>query len=318
MDANWQLQTPVAFLIFNRPDTTARVFEEIRRARPPKLLVVADGPRSDHPGEAEKCAAARAIVEQVDWPCEVLKNYAETNLGCKQCVSSGLDWVFQRVEEAIILEDDCLPHPTFFRFCEELLDRYRLEPSVIMISGNYFLGRNHRPTGSYFFSRYTHIWGWASWRRAWQQYDREMSQWPSLRETDWLMQVGDGHRDFQVWWTKIFQATHAGKIDTWDYQWQFSSWVQNGLTILPSRNLVKNIGFGDDSTHTKSGGWIGRLPLESISFPLEHPKEIARDRVADRWTDLNVVRTSVPIAERILSRIWALARRIKPFRYPSR
>lgn len=142
MDAKWQLQTPVAFLIFNRPDTTARVFEEIRRARPPKLLVVADGPRFNHFGEAEKVAATRAIVEQVDWPCEVLKNYAETNLGCKRRVSSGFDWVFQTAEEAIILEDDCLPHPTFFRFCEEVLEKYRDDKRGLHISGDNFQFRS--------------------------------------------------------------------------------------------------------------------------------------------------------------------------------
>jgi len=317
--SEWHLKTPVVFIIFNRPDTTARVFEEIRRARPLKLLVIADGPRLDHPEDANRCAATRAIVEQVDWPCEVLKNYAETNLGCKRRVSSGLDWVFDTIEEAIILEDDCLPHPTFFRFCEELLDRYRLEPSVMTISGNYFHGRNHRPTCSYFFSHYDHCWGWASWRRAWQHYDCDMSQWPALRDTDWLLTYGDGNRDFQRYWTRVFDMTFTGKIDTWNYQWKFSCFVQDGLSILPSKNLVKNIGFGQNATHTRGdGGWIGRLPLESISFPLEHPKEIARDRVADRWTDLNVVRTSVPIAERILRRIWTLARRITPFCRPSR
>lgn len=154
---DWRLTTPVAFLVFNRPDTTIRVFEEIRRARPPKLLVVADGARADRPGEAEKCAQVRAIVEQVDWECGVLKNYADDNMGCKRRISSGLDWVFANVEEAIILEDDCLPHPSFFRFCEELLRRYRDDERVMMISGDNFQFGKKRTDYSYYFSKYPHI-----------------------------------------------------------------------------------------------------------------------------------------------------------------
>lgn len=179
---NWQLQTPVVFFIFDRPDTTARVFAEIARGKPPKLLLVADGPRPDHPGEAEKCAAARAVVEQVDWPCEALTDYAETNLGCRRRVSSGLDWVFATVEEAIILEDNCLPHPTFFRFCEELLERYRDDERVMRISGgNHKFGRKIG-TDSYYFTRYAHVWGWASWRRAWRYYDVNMKSWMSATD----------------------------------------------------------------------------------------------------------------------------------------
>jgi hypothetical protein len=155
---DFQLKTPVAFLVFNRPESTIKVFEEIRRARPPRLLVAADGTRADRPGEAEKCAAVRAIIDTVDWPCEVLKNYSDVNLGCKVRVSSGLDWVFEQVEEAIILEDDCLPHPTFFRFCEELLERYRYDERVGIISGDNFLFGVRRTQDSYYFSRYAHIW----------------------------------------------------------------------------------------------------------------------------------------------------------------
>jgi hypothetical protein len=164
--ADFQLTTPVAFLIFNRPDTTAKVFEAIRQAKPPKLLVVADGPRPDRPDDIEKCKAARGVVEQVDWDCEVLRNYSDVNLGCKKRVSSGLDWVFNTVEEEIILEDDCLPHPTFFRFCEELLDYYRHDERIMVISGdNFQFGRNCTEY-SYYFSRYNHCWGWSTWRRS--------------------------------------------------------------------------------------------------------------------------------------------------------
>lgn len=159
---DFQLKTPVAFLIFNRPDTTRRVFAEIAKARPPKLLVVADGPRADHPDDVEKCAAVRAIIDGIDWDCKVLTNYSDINLGCKRRVSSGLDWVFDTVEEAIILEDDCLPHPAFFRFCEEMLNKYRDDKRIAMISGDNFQFGRKRTEYSYYFSRYPHIWGWAS------------------------------------------------------------------------------------------------------------------------------------------------------------
>ena len=196
---DWQLQTPVVLLIFNRPDTTERVFETIRQAKPPKLLVVADGPRADKPGEAEKCAAVRAILDRVDWDCQVIQNYADTNLGCRERVSSGLNWVFETVEEAIILEDDCLPHPTFFRFCEELLERYRHDDRIMTISGNNLqFGRPHTEDG-YYFSRYTHIWGWASWRRAWRFYDLEMKAWPELRNTNWLAEKMKSERSANYW-----------------------------------------------------------------------------------------------------------------------
>ena len=248
--SNYQLKTPVVFIIFNRPDTTSRVFAEIAKARPPKLLVIADGPRANHPDDAEKCAAVRAIVDNVDWDCEVLTNYSNVNLGCKRRVSSGLDWVFDIVEEAIILEDDCLPHPTFFQFCEELLEKYRDDERIAMISGNNFLVGKKRTEYSYYFSRYTHIWGWASWRRAWDNYDVDMKLWPEIRDGGWLDDLLDNKKG--VWyWNYIFQNVYKGKIDSWDYQWTFSCWIQSAMTIIPTVNLVSNIGFGSGAVHTK-------------------------------------------------------------------
>ena len=303
------MHTPVLFLVFNRPDTTAQVFEAIREARPPRLYVAADGPRKDRPGEKERCGQVREIASAVDWPCVLKTLFRDENLGCGIAVSTAIDWFFEKEPEGIILEDDCLPHDSFFPFSEELLERYREEDRVMVISGNYFHGRTHKPEHSYFFSRFPHCWGWASWRRAWQSYDHAMAQWPGLRESDWLIRVGGGHRDFRAYWTQVFDATHAGDIDSWDYQWTFSCWVYNGLTILPSKNLVKNIGFGEDSTHTTDdGGWIAQLPLEKMEFPLVHPENILRDKVADRWTDLHVFRTRALMYRKILPRIPGLVR----------
>jgi hypothetical protein len=278
------MKTPVAFLIFNRPDTTVKVFEAIRQAKPPKLLVVADGPRSDRPDEAEKCKDTREIIKQVDWDCEVLTNYSDVNLGCKKRVASGLDWVFENVEEAIILEDDCLPHPSFFLFCEELLDKYRDDNRVMTISGDNFQFGKVRNNDSYYFSRYPHCWGWASWRRAWQHFDIEMKDWSKIRGEGWLQDIFCDSSCVKFW-MKTFQSTYEGKINTWDYIWTYYCWLQNGLTILPNVNLVSNIGFGNEGTHTKSKKNIfANIPAEEIKFPLQHPSFMIRNEKADYLT----------------------------------
>ncbi|GCA72403.1 hypothetical protein MiYa_03954 [Microcystis aeruginosa NIES-2519] len=285
---DFQLTTPVALLIFNRPDTTARVFEAIRQAKPPKLLVVADGPRPDRPDDIEKCKAARAIIEGVDWDCEVLKNYSDLNLGCRKRVSSGLDWVFEMVEEAIILEDDCVPDPTFFRFCEELLEYYRHDQRITVISGNNFQLGKKLTDYSYYLSRYNHCWGWATWRRAWQYYDGEMKHWPQVRDGDWLTAILEETQAVK-YWTKIFQTTYDNKNDSWAYRWTFSCWIQNGLTILPNVNLVSNIGFGEDATHTiGSKSRLANLTVKEMNFPLKHPPFLIRDEAADSYTQKNI------------------------------
>ena len=281
---DWQLKTPVAFLIFNRPDTTKKAFAQIAKVKPPKLLVVADGPRSDYPNDVEKCAAARAVIEDVNWPCEVLVNYADVNLGCQQRVSSGLDWVFTNVEEAIILEDDCLPHHTFFRFCENLLEEYRDDKRVMHISGDNFQFGRRRTEYSYYFSYYTHCWGWASWKRAWQHYDYHMTLWPTVKKGEWLRDILKNERAFR-YWENIFQKVHDGLVNSWAYRWQFTCWTLSGLTVLPGVNLVSNIGYREDATHTKfSDTKFANMTTGFMSFPLCRPTFIVRDVQADDFT----------------------------------
>ena len=281
---DFQLTTPVAFLIFNRPDTTAKVFEVIRQAKPTKLLVVADGPRPDRADDIEKCKAARAVIEGVDWDCEVLKNYSDLNLGCGKRPATGITWVFEQVEEAIILEDDCLPHATFFRFCEELLNYYRQDERIMVISGNNFQFGRNRTDYSYYFSRYNHIWGWASWRRAWQYFDYDLKLWPKIRKENWLTSILE-NRKVVKYWTKNFQRTYEGDPTVWDYRWTFACWIQNGLTILPNHNLVSNIGFGEDATHTiGSKSRVANLPVKEMNFPLKHPPFLLRHVEADNFT----------------------------------
>jgi hypothetical protein len=276
------LRTPVAFLIFNRPDTTERVFAEIARARPPRLLVVADGPRADRPDEAQRCAQARAVIERVDWPCELETHYADTNLGCRRRVSSGLDWVFERVPEAIILEDDCAPSPSFFPYCEELLERYREDARIGMISGDNFQRGRRAGSGSYYFSKYTHIWGWASWRRAWRHYDVAASLWPELLNSGVFDRMTlPCERDT---WRAAFEGIHAGRIDTWDYQWTLAFWCHSMLAVMPQVNLISNIGFGEQATHTKGSSEYANLPAREIAWPLAAPALTAADAGADGFT----------------------------------
>ncbi len=282
--SSWQLPIPVVLLIFKRPHTTARVLAEIARVRPPKLLVVADGPRPDRPGEAEQCAAARAVIERVDWPCEVLTNYAAHNMGCADRVASGIDWAFTQVESAIILEDDCVPHPTFFRYCAELLDYYRDDTRIMAVSGDNFQQGQPRTAYSYYFSRYAHCWGWATWRRAWQHYDHGMRLWPLMRHNRWLYRMLQDETVAR-YWERIFQRVYAGQIDSWAYRWQLACWLQRGLTTLPEMNLVSNIGFDESSTHTKKGSAGAALALRSMQFPLRHPPFVVRHHQADVFTE---------------------------------
>jgi len=296
----FHLTTPVVLLVFNRPHTTEQVFKEIRNAKPPTLLVIADGPRTDQSGEDEKCAAVRDIIEQVDWDCQVLKNYSDLNLGCRKRVASGLDWAFSLVDEAIILEDDCVPHPTFFHYCQELLERYRTDERVMTISGNNFQFGRRRAKYSYYFSRYAHLWGWATWRRAWNFYDVDMKSWPEIRDGAWLFdilgstrpEIRDGQYQIDIrrsiqtvqYWHNIFEHTYKGRIDTWDYQLVFTSWLQNGLHILPNINLVSNIGFGPEATHTKVMNQCANLPITAMEYPLNHPPFVIRDSWADDYS----------------------------------
>lgn len=281
------LKTPVVLIIFNRPERTAEVFATIRAARPAQLFVIADGPRPGIEGDIAKCAATRAIIERIDWPCQVLTRFAERNIGLQRNVSAGLDWVFSQIERAIILEDDCLPDGTFFPFCEELLGYYAQDPQVAMIGGTNFDPAHATSLGdeSYYFSRFCYIWGWGTWRRAWQLCDHEMKDWPSLRRTDWLRQKC-GSTAAENFWRRHFDDSYARNQDglnTWDIPWLFACWRHDLLSIVPKNNLVANTGFGLDAAHTKSQTRAAGLPTNPIEFPLQHPKEKKANAAADRY-----------------------------------
>jgi hypothetical protein len=272
------LTTPVVFLVFNRPDLTERVFKRIAAAKPQTLLLVADGPRNEN--DVDACAQVRKIVSRVDWECNVLKNFADTNLGCKHRVASGLDWVFSQVEEAIILEDDCLPSRSFFCFCQTLLERYRDDQRIFMISGNNFQFGIDRTKDSYYFSRYAEIWGWATWRRAWQYYDVTMQSWPAFKSAGCMSWVFE-YPEERAYWEPYFQGCYDGKIDTWDYIWFYTCLRQSGLTILPRVNLVSNLGFGPDATHTfDTQSRFANMPADELR-EIKHPEHLIRHVEAD-------------------------------------
>jgi cephalosporin hydroxylase len=277
------LNQAILLIVFNRPDTTSVVFEAIRQARPTRLYVAGDGARSGRDDEVELCNQVREIATAVDWPCQLVTLFRSENLGCKWAVSSAINWFFEHEEAGIILEDDVVPVPSFFLYCDEMLDFYKNNEKVMMISGCNMIANNFVATSSYFFTRYVHIWGWATWRRAWKKYDVAMTEWPQWRESDDLSKFLGKNKKLTSSWTQIFDAMHRGTIDTWDYQWVFACWKNNGLSILPKNNLIKNIGFGEGATHTNFGepAYLLESKPAELEFPLSHPENITRSVEAD-------------------------------------
>lgn len=306
------MKTPIALIIFNRPQETQRVFDVIKAIRPEKLFIISDGPRSKD--EASICNAVRSIVEKIDWSCEIQRNYSETNLGCRKRVSTGIDWIFEHADKAIILEDDCLPEPTFFSFCEELLEKYENNEKVMHISGNFFHQKNKSFVSgdSYFFSSIPHIWGWATWKRAWKRYDATMNEWPQLKESGALKSTF-GNAAAYEYWSTVWDQYRAGKIDSWDGQWLFACIRNQGICINPTKNLISNIGFGTTATHTKKGSPFASMPTQPLSFPLSHPKKIEVSTTTDNFT----WRQNFGINRKLSQRILGPIRRKFPSQYSS-
>lgn len=280
------MDTPVALIIFNRPKKAARVFDQIALAKPRKLFVIADGPRPDRPEDVDLCKATRSVIDRVDWDCKVYKNYSDVNLGSGKRPATGITWVFENVENAIILEDDCEPHPTFFPYCEELLEKYRDDERVMHISGRSVFPDRKTTAYSYYFTRSMSGWGWATWARAWKYHDFYLDSWPELRDTLWLLDtLGDHRADrfFRGLFDRLYTITKKG-YGGWDHQWNFAVWAQNGLGIRPYANLVYYMGVEEGAGKF----WFRReqvdFPSSAIEFPLRHPPFMVRDREADQYT----------------------------------
>ena len=292
--------TPVLLLTFKRPNAVQQVLNAIRLYQPKCLYISSDGPRNEKLEEQEKIKAVRNLVlSQIDWPCDVKILFHEKNLGCRVAVSTAIDWFFENETEGIILEEDCVPNPSFFQYTDSLLTYYRNDSRIMSISGHNFHFNKHKKNSfldSYYFSRYHHCWGWATWRRAWQYYDREMLNWPSLKDSNWLLSVGDGNVYFKEYWTSIFDRAYYNKVDSWAYRWLFSCWNQHGLSILPMTSLIRNIGFDEEATHTKLNHkkmiYENENVQQSYSAILEHNEYLNRnfdlDKTIDRyWFKIN-------------------------------
>lgn len=277
--------TPILLIAFNRPDTTQRVFDEIRKAKPAQFFMAVDGPRDGRPEEKALVQAVCDIARQVDWDCEVKTLFHEKNLGCAIGVESAITWFFNHVEEGIILEDDCIANQSFFPFCQEMLEKYRNEEKVMLISGDNFQSGKKRGNASYYFSIYPHIWGWATWRRAWQHFDLTIKTFPIFVAEKKIEGIFE-NKDAQKYWLDIFQKFYDGRRkDTWDYQWLYAVWFRNGLAIIPNVNLISNIGFGPDATHTNTPNpAVTNIKSEVLSFPLTHPANMEPDKKADAFT----------------------------------
>ncbi|MFA5158289.1 MAG: hypothetical protein WC451_03855 [Patescibacteria group bacterium] len=274
-------KTAILFLIFNRPETTKRVFDAIKKYQPKKLYLAADGPRSDKIGEKELCQKTRAIVNEIDWDCEVSTLFREKNLGLKVAVSSAIDWFFKNENEGIILEDDCLPNPTFFRYCSELLEKYRNVDQVKMISGDNFQFGWKNSDDSYYFSKYCNIWGWATWKRAWKEYDLEMKSYPEFVKSNKIDQVFKD-KSVRRYWRAVLDRVFSAEINTWDYQWVFCVWSHNGLAINPSINLVANLGCNSGTnTAGQENSEVADMKSYAMKFPLKHPTSISQSVEAD-------------------------------------
>jgi hypothetical protein len=306
--------TPVALIIFRRPDLTARVVEALAQVKPRKLLVIADGPRHDRGGEAELCAVTRAVIDRIDWECEILKNYSDVNLGCGQRPATGITWVFEQVEQAIILEDDCVPHPSFFRFCEEMLARYRDDQRVMHIAGCSYRREPWPTPYSYYFSLFNGAWGWATWRRAWRHFDQSLKLWPELRGTSWLADVLEDSRAVHYWSTEFDVAYERhGDVSYWDHQWTFACWANSGLSVAPRENLVSNIGCGPHATHTfDPNDLTGNLPAVEMRFPLNHPPVVLGSRELDRQKLRESILPRLPAPPSPLQRVRQMAGRMAP------
>lgn len=264
------LNTPVLFLVFNRPDTTQQVFNQIKLAQPKQLFIAADGPRLERTGEVQKCEQVKQIVSQITWDCEVKTLFRIQNLGCGKAVSSAINWFFAHVDEGIILEDDCLPNLDFFNYCQEMLLKYRDNDTIMHISGcNLIKTECIKDKSSYYFSNYCFIWGWATWKKAWKHYDFNLNFDINVYEKS--INEKFKNKFERKYWKGILQRSKNKLIDTWDYQWVFAVWLNKGISANTKINFIQNIGFGIDATHTLDVNHAPNLVLQNSKYAINPP-----------------------------------------------
>lgn len=275
-----QFDVPILFCTFNRLECTKKVFERIREVKPAKLYLLSDGPRENVSGEKEKVNAVREYLEEhIDWECQVYKNFAEKNMGCGKRMSSGISWAFEQEEKLIILEDDCLADFSFFEYCKELLDVYEKNENVMLIGGYNPLGILEEED-SFIFTPIIEIWGWATWKRAWQQYDYNITDWKERKVSAYMKSVMN--EKAVEHYSKLFDYVYKHEIDTWDYQLQYLILQNEKLAIVPKSNMVKNIGFGDDATHTKTVPIGLYNESHTMDFPMQIPAHIENNELYNK------------------------------------
>jgi hypothetical protein len=280
--SNYKVQSPVLFIIFKRPDTTQQVFDQIKAAQPARLYVAADGPREGHPADAALCAQTRDIIRQVNWPCTVQTLFHDQNLGSMRAPVAAINWFFGQEEEGIILEDDCVPHNSFFYFCDAMLEKYRYDTRMYIVTGtNSQDGQTWGPA-SYYFSQHSSIWGWASWRRVWQHYDVDLRAYHAAEVKPQLRKIFSDPFLVDIW-AGIFDDMKAHRVQAWDHQLQLITLFENGLCITPNVNLISNIGFGENATHTlwKESHNANR-PVSALTS-ITHPKYVIPEKDADYY-----------------------------------
>lgn len=278
-------ETPVLLIIFNRPHTTKLVFSAIREVKPKYLYVSADGPRENNSEDIDKCRDAREIIKQIDWQCDLKTYFRDTNLGCGLGPSDSITWFFTYVDEGIILEDDCLAHPEFFTFCSDMLSKYRNNFKILSIAGSNFQDGKQRGKGSYYFSIHNRIWGWATWKRTWDKYDYFLN-YIDEKESEKIIESLFRLKSERKYWLVVFKNSKSTQTSNsaWDYQFMFLQWKIGGLTITPNTNLISNIGFGNDATHTAWGINDHNLNRKVWAiYPLRHPDKIERNYKADEY-----------------------------------
>lgn len=291
--------TPVLFLVFNRPDVTKRVFEVIRGIRPSKLYIAADGPRASRIDEGKLCDEVRKITEAIDWPCEVKRKYADNNIGSKKGIPQAISWFFENEFEGIILEDDCLPNKSFFYFCQELLSKYKDVEKVKMISGNNFQFGKKYGDASYYFSSIPSIWGWATWRRAWSDFDIDMKTYPEFKKSKSITKIFRD-KNIQNYWLRFFNKLYTRKLNSWDSKLVYSIYNKQGVSITPNVNLISNIGFDENATNTKNDSPLNSIPTENLNLII-HPKDIIVNQEADKNIFYNIYYRS--LFKKILDKI---------------
>lgn len=275
------VEVPILFILFNRPQHARRVLDRLRQVRPTQLYVTIDGPRAGNESDKQGVQECIALLDEIDWPCTVTKLIRDQNLGCKRAVSHAITWFFDQVEAGIILEDDCLPDVTFFDYCRVLLEKYADEPQVMHISGCNLYNGFKWGEDSYFFTNIPHIWGWATWRRAWVNYDVTMAAYPAFKKANGI-EKSVRNAGSRVYWKKIFDMVYAGQVDTWDHQWVFTVWRFGGLCVTPNQNLITNIGFGQAATHTKTEteqANLSTIPIDSQSMRFPDKSELNEDAI---------------------------------------